>query len=181
MRELSHWPIKLLCFFFFLFFIIAFFLQRDFPIRVVAGEDSPGTWMSGALLVIAATTSLVISNREGWWPWSLFFVFFVVLALDERFMFHEQIKEYLIFSLGKSTPRLIYELPVMLGACVGVCIAFMLWHCVNKGSRVLLMCAALLGSLSVTLDVLNVATFFEETSKLAAELFICCAVMRKAE
>jgi hypothetical protein len=179
MKATNHLATKLLCTFFILFFAVAFFLQRDFPINVVAGEDSPGTWMSGALLIIAATTSLVIGKREGWWPWSLFFIFFIALALDERFMFHEQLKERIIFSYGKSISSLIYELPVMFGACVGACAAFTFWRYVDNLSRLLLICAALLGTLSVILDVLNVATFFEESCKLAGELLICCSLIRK--
>jgi hypothetical protein len=176
-----HLATIILCTFFILYFIIAFLLQQNFPVLVVAGENSPGTWMSGALLIICATISLIIAIRQGWWPWTLLFIFFIILALDERFMFHEQLKEHIIFTYGKSTSRFAYELPVMVGACMGGIAAFVLWGYFDKTCRVLLVSAALLGTLSLILDVLSVGIFLEESFKLVAELLVTCALVRKVE
>lgn len=175
----KHLGVKILCVFFTLYFIVAFFLQRNFPVRVVAGEESPGTWMSGALLVMGATISLIIGIREGWWPWSLLFIFFIVLALDERFMFHEQLKANIIFFYGRSTSPFSYELPVILAACMGVGVIYTLRQYVHGASRTGLVCAAVLGSLSVILDVLSIGIFFEECFKLLAELCIVCTLLHK--
>lgn len=181
MKKHRYVTTKILCVFFLSYFTVAFFYQRDFPVLGVAGEESPGTWMSGALLVICATICLLMTTQQGWWPWSLLFVFFVVLALDERFMFHEQLKANIIFSYGKSTSPFAYELPVIIGACGGVGISFILWKQSNVMSRALLVSGGMLGLLSVVLDVLNVGVFFEECFKLLAELFIVCVLLRKVE
>jgi len=181
MRRPDHLATKILCAFFILYFAIAFFFQQDFPVLVVAGEQSPGTWMSGALLVSGAVISLITGTRQGWWPWSLLFIFFMVLSLDERFMFHEQLKAHIIFFYGKSTSVFLYELPVIMGACLGACVTFIVWCYVDVLSRTLLILAAVLGVLSIILDILNVGIFFEECFKLLAELFVVCCLLRNVD
>lgn len=171
--------LTLLVSFFILVFTGAFAFNRQFPQLVITGEASVGTWMSGALLIMSATLCLILVMRAKAFPWLLLATFFFILALDERFMFHEQLKTQLIFSYGLGS-RWMYELPVILGAIVGIFAAGLLWLQLDGTGRALLASAVVLGSISVLLDILASGVLWEECCKLIAELLVTCALLRKA-
>jgi hypothetical protein len=171
-----------LCIFFVSVFTVAFIFNPHYPMFVIAGESSVGTWMSGVLLVISGTTVSIVGMRQGWFPWLPLSAFFMLLALDERFMFHERWKQRIIFSAhDKNVSRWVYELPVMAGACAGALVAFVLWRYLRGGSRVLLLCASVLGAASVAVDVLAAGVLWEECLKLLAELLMVCALLSRIE
>ena len=182
MRKSEKTAVILLCSFFIIVFAVAFIWYRHYPMLVIAGEDSVGTWMSGVLLVMSGTISMLIGVREGKVFWFVASSFFLLLACDERFMFHEQLKEKIIFSyadnLGAS--RWIAESPVLVGACVGAIMTYFLWLHLNNKSKFLLALAMLFGSASVVIDVMSSGVFWEECFKLSGELAICCALVLKA-
>jgi hypothetical protein len=176
MRISARIAIVLLCSFFFLVFTVAFWWNPHFPVFVLAGENSVGSWMSDTLLIFIASLCLFNSMHDRSHPWILFAGFFLLLALDERFMFHEQIKEHIIFSSG-TTSRWVYELPVIAGACIGSWIAVLLWRHLSSRSRVLLLLATIFGIASVTVDVFAAGIVWEECFKLFAELLMACALL----
>ena len=183
-RRSASKAVGLLCVFFILVFLVALTFNSNYPVLILAGESSVGTWMSGVLLVVSATASMIISMRRGWLPWFFIAAFFFMLALDERFMFHERMKEHIIFNIthNVSRSRLLNELPVIVAACVGVVVAFILWRNLLHGrNRILLFCAAILGTASVTVDVLAAGVLWEECFKLLAELSIACALLGELE
>ncbi len=182
-RPPGNKAVGLLCVFFVLILIVSLASNHYYPVLVIAGELSVGTWLSGVLLVVSATTALIIGMRRGGFPWFLISAFFFVLALDERFMFHERMKEYIVFHFTHNymRSRLINELPVIAGACVGAFVSFMLWRHLHGRNRVLLLCAAVLGTASVTIDVLEAGVLWEECFKLLGELSIACAVLGEVE
>jgi len=169
--------------FFISVFTIALIYSPYNPTLIISGEESVGTWMSGVLLVTSATASLIISMRMGWFPWWFIAIFFLVLALDERFMYHEQLKERIIFSSDHPAfvSRWTYELPVLAGAAVGVGITIILWRNLRRQGRLLLVGALLLGSTSVIMDVLDWGVFVEDSCKLLGELTITVAILREVE
>lgn len=178
MKISARIAIALLCGFFIIVLATAFFSNPYFPMVVLARENSAGTWMSGTLLTFMASLCLFISMKQRWHPWLLFAIFFMVLALDERFMFHEQIKERIIFSFQEVTlSRLVYELPVIIGACLGGFISVLLWRQMPSKSRILLAAAVVLGATSVMLDVLGGGVLWEDSCKLLAELLMACALL----
>jgi hypothetical protein len=152
-------------------------LQRQYPVLAISGEQSPGTWMSGALLLLSAGLSLALSFRS-MFPWVIVFVFFLVLAIDERFMIHEQLKEHIVFTYPHAS-RFLYELPVMLAACVGSVVAWVLFSELDAAGRILLSGAALLGTTSVIIDVLAAGVLIEDAAKLLAELLVTLAMARR--
>lgn len=174
--------VLLLCVFFFLILSIAFFYHRHFPVLVLAGENSVGTWMSGTLLIFMFALSFVLSMKERRHPWLFLSAFFMLLALDERFMFHERMKEWIIFSShGHAPSRWIYEMPAMAGACAGVFVAIILFRYLSGISRILLLCVVPLGLASVLIDILAGGVFPEECFKLLAELLMVCALVVKVK
>ncbi|HEY5745604.1 MAG TPA: hypothetical protein VIU12_05990 [Chryseolinea sp.] len=182
-RRSASKAVGLLCVFFVLVLFVALASNHYYPVLVIAGESSVGTWLSGVLLVVSATVALIIGLRRDWLPWFLISAFFFVLALDERFMFHERMKEYIIFHFTHNfvRSRLTNELPVITAAVVGGLVSFMLWRHLHGKSRILLLCAAVLGTASVTIDVLEAGVLWEECFKLLAELSIACALLGEVE
>lgn len=174
--------IVLLLSFFILVFAFAFAFNPHFPQLVLAGESSVATWMSGALLIISASLCLVMVMYKGNGLWYILTAFFFLLAADERFMFHEQLKERIIFSFQPSKiSALIYELPVIAGACLGAVMARLLWLQLRGMSRVFLLCAVALGILSVVIDIFTAGVLWEEGFKLLAELLVTCALLKKTK
>jgi hypothetical protein len=169
----------MVCGFSFLVLFAAFLADRRYPVTVIAGETSPGTWLSGALLVTAAVLSLIAGMRRGWLPWSAYSLFFSVLSLDERFMFHEAIKRRILFAFPGLPPGLhwICEAPVLLGAAAGAGIAFHLWRRAERRTRVFLGAAVLLGAVSAAMDVLRLGVFFEDACKILGELSLVCGLL----
>jgi hypothetical protein len=169
-----------LCLFFISVFTIAFIFHPHYPLLVIAGESSVGTWMSGVLLITCAIISLLIGMKGSWWPWLPTTLFFFLLALDERFMFHEQLKERLVFSYHPTfgTSHLFYEIPVMVGALFGGLMTYLLWQHL-RNCRPLLLSAALLGTLSVVFDITSASVLLEECFKLLGELMLAVALVKR--
>lgn len=165
---------------FIIFFAIAFTWQSYNPVLILAGESSPGTWMSGVLLIASATLALITGMHRGWYPWYIVAVFFYILAADERFMFHERMKEKIIFSVAAAeTSRWLYELPVILGACAGIVLIALIWRHLQQTGRVLVVLAGITGSISVGFDILQAGVVWEEAFKLLGELLLVCALLKE--
>ena len=173
--------ILLLCSFFFVVLAFSFAANRHFPIKVVGGENSVGAWMSDALLIFMAALCLFMSMTRRWYPWLFFAAFFMLLALDERFMFHEQIKQRILFSSSAiHMSRWIYELPVIIGAVVGFSLSFVLWRHLPVRVRLFLPFVVAFGAASVVIDVIGAGVLWEESCKLMAELLMACILLRTA-
>ena len=176
-KFLKAWGVLLL--FFTIVLTISFLLNPHFPQLVIVGESSVGTWISGALLIISGSFCLITGMREGY-IWFLITAFFFGLAMDERFMFHEQLKERLIFTFRLSRSLFwIYELPVILAALGGGFVAYLLWTKLNGISRIFLLCAVIFGTSSVVFDVFALGVLWEECFKLLAEVLISGALLKK--
>lgn len=181
MTNRYYFAIGLLSLFFILAFLIALLFNHHHPILVLTGERSVGTWMSGALLMMAATTAMIVGIQQSFHPWFLLSAFFLLLSVDERFMIHEGMKDWIIFSLNNCSwkSQWIYELPVMAGGVAGACISILLWRYFQGSGRILLAFATLFGTISVVVDVISLGVFWEEIFKLFAELLIVCALIGK--
>jgi hypothetical protein len=176
----EHYSVIGLWLFFILSFLIPLVFFPNAPQQIIAGEDSVGTWMSGVLLIISATVCSLIATNRKWCPWLLFTLFFIALAIDERFMLHEAIKRTLVFTSydhsGKSN-NIVGEIPVIAGACIGVIVAIMLWRSVHASVRWFIIAGAMLGTASVVIDVMAVGVLWEDSLKLLAELMVTSALM----
>ncbi|QQS05759.1 MAG: hypothetical protein IPK50_02460 [Fibrobacterota bacterium] len=147
------------------------------PVLVVSGEDSLGTWLSGAMLVACCAFSLHLWKMRGARPWSPLALFFGLLALDERFMFHESMKERIQVGFGDmSPPNIVSEFPVIGGALLGIAVCCALWRKLPSKGRALLVSGAVLGAASVAMDVLHQGALPEDACKLLAELCVLQAL-----
>ncbi len=163
------------------FFAVAISLNQRHPVLVIAGEDSPATWLSGALLIANATLSGTIAYREGWFPWIVLTAFFFLLAIDERFMIHETLKDHILHSRGKDVALWIKELPVMIGALTGLAVAVILFQKMNMTGKVLLSVAVLFGLISVVMDIFSLGVIPEEICKLVGEISLCIALFVRSQ
>jgi hypothetical protein len=160
--------------------ITALLFRPDYPVLVVVGESSVGTWVSGVLLIFSAAFSLIIALQRSNRFWYFITSFFIVLALDERFMFHEQIKEFILFGhRSQQVSVWVLEMPVLAGAFVGLLVSISLWSFFSKQSRIYLAAAVVSGTISVSMDVLATGALWEELLKLSAELLITFALMNE--
>jgi hypothetical protein len=182
MRSPHYSAAGILCVFLAVVFTIAFMNNRHYPTNVIAGESSVGTWASGVLLVMSGTISLIFGMRRGWFPWSVVAIFFLILALDERFMLHEAVKMRIIFHYGldPAQQHLVAELPVIFGAALGALVSFSLWKHFHKTGRGLLIGAIVLGTASVTMDVFALGVLWEDSFKVFAELLVTTALLSEA-
>lgn len=165
----------LLCSFFFIVFSAALWWSNLPAVLIIGGEDSVGSWMSGVLLVISSTLSAVIASMRRWYPWTLFSIFFMLLAIDENFMIHEAIKRWIIFTNFEKTNEPVYwigEIPVVLAACFGIAIAWVLWKHTAGNVRWLIVAGGLFGAASVAIDVASSGIIWEDSFKLLGELSI---------
>jgi hypothetical protein len=159
-------------------FGIAWRINPNYPRLILAGESSVATWASGMLLVMCGTFSLVLANRSKSLTWLSAATFFFVLAIDERFMIHEYIKQRLVFGYPSSS-NLVHELPVVGGAIIGSVMSFLLWHNLSRGARLLLLGAVILGTVSVVIDIMDAGVIMEEVAKILAEVMITIALLSK--
>lgn len=115
--------------------------------------------------------------------WGIVTFFFTVLSLDERFMFHEQIKERIIFGSTKiaESGRWIYEFPVLIASGVGIYFSILLWQNLQRHGRILLIWAVFFGSSKVAFDVFCLGAFWEGSFKLLAEFALVCALFGEVD
>ncbi|HEY0652011.1 MAG TPA: hypothetical protein VGD65_02745 [Chryseosolibacter sp.] len=177
MKVSSGYAIGVLVSLFVLVLVGALSFNSHFPVLVFAGENSVGTWMSGVLLIFCAAICLSISMTKRWYPWLPLTLFFFLLAFDERFMIHERIKEWILFSSVRPS-RWLYELPVVIGAVIGGIVALIVWRHTRGGSRLLLLAAVVCGLASVAIDILAAGVLLEECFKLLAELLVASLLLR---
>lgn len=159
-------------------FGLAWMINPHYPRLILVGESSIATWMSGTLLVMCGTLCLVVANRSGWYPWLVIVAFFFVLAIDERFMIHEYFKQRLVFAHPDAS-WLLHEVAVIVGACIGAIVSVILWPQIAAVSRRLLLCAVVLGLVSVVIDIADAGVLCEEIAKLLAEILITTALLAK--
>ncbi len=180
MRSKNHKiAVLVLVSFFILVLGIALLLNPYYPVLVFAGESSAGTWMSGAMLVMAATLSLTRAIQKGWWPWIPVSIFFLMLVIDEHFMFHETIRERLLFAYT-DLPWLS-QLPILAAGLTGLFVTLILWREFLPFNRIILAAVVIFGGLSLIYDILEAGVMIEEILKLAAELCLVISLTGEME
>ncbi len=161
--------------------ITSFVVNRHYPLSVLSGEKSVGTWVSVFLLSASTAFAFVIMMKKGFFPWMPVILFLFTLAIDERFMFHESLKEMIIFSQRPHlSPHSLWgELPVILAGIVGGGIVLLIWKNIQRGNRLFILLAMCFGGLSVLLDVTNRLLIVEDLAKICGELFLAICFLRE--
>lgn len=172
-----------LIFIIFVFLGIAVYSTYPWYIRTFVGESSAATWLSSSLLVMISALTLVnyiFDNKILWFGVSSSFFY---LACDEKFMLHEQYKEYILFNIFNADLEkmgLWGEFPIFVYMLIGVIVFyFLLFQTKNIYFRVLLVLVLLSGLISFSFDVLKINALIEDIFKIITELLFLIAMYYK--
>lgn len=162
----------------------------------VALEDSPVAWLQSSLLVACACAAgfraMVALPAEpakhlrGPLPWVLLALLLILAALDERFMLHERIQEFILFEIFDGNPALkrLTQAVMLVYAVAGLAVILWLrgamtapaWRWCRAGIAVGFAAIAMdLAFDSVTLQV------FEELLEVAAVTLFLCGLFREVD
>lgn len=156
-------------------------------------ERSALTWFSSIQLWTIALTCLWIAWRTSatriWWALAGAFFFF---SVDERFQFHERVREYFFkpHGIGTQLPGLhAGDFLFVLAAPVGIWVASRLWRLLSRPARLRLAVGVVCAALAVVLDGFEWSTenehlrrlqFWEEILETAAQTGFLMGFLRHA-
>lgn len=160
----------------------------------LALENSPLAWLQSSLLVAAASVAGVralVAAAQGAaapegrpWRWGVIALLLLGAALDERFMGHERIQEWVFYDLLNGQPA-FHQVPQTLTALYGLVGLWVLgWmrRVMDPSAWRACRAAVVLGLLAILLDL----TFdtvriqlFEELLETAAETAFLCGLFRE--
>jgi hypothetical protein len=133
----------------------------DWPFleRAIALEDAPIAWLQSTLLAASAVAclqhSVVTTARRS--RWCLVAAALFALALDERFMGHERLKEWIwleLFDADSLRAGRWPDLPILLYAIGGVAsVTWIVREIRDRYSRCLLWAAIGCGTVALIIDV----------------------------
>lgn len=155
--------------------------------RAMLFEDSPTAWLSSVLLAGAALVSLLNGElaAPARWTWRFAAFALALMALDERFMGHERLKEWLLFSVfDGELPRMgwLGDLPVAIYGLGGLAVLWRLHARQALGpGRVWLIAAVFLGLAALVFDIAGLGAWFqvlEEALEVSAEAVFLGALVR---
>jgi len=153
--------------------------------EAVAPERSPLTWLSSALIAAGAAVCLSLAMRSGRpWRFGAIAAGLAFMALDERFMFHERLKDLILWraydgDLGAM--GVVGDLPMLAYAAGGAAVLVLLWRVVaTRTARILLATAIGLGAVCVGLDLAfggGWPQVIEELTEIVAEGVLLVALL----
>jgi hypothetical protein len=160
--------------------------------QAVAVEEAPTAWLQSSMLWSCASLALLLATVE---ParlpgWSLIAVGLAAAALDERFMGHERLKDWILFRFyGGNLEAMgrVGDLPILVYGLGGLLVLAWLIRSPARprfaGLR-WMVAAVLAGFVALGLDLAGNDLFvqvFEEGFELLAETLFACALLRHAQ
>jgi hypothetical protein len=137
--------------------IAVVFAEWPFIERAIALEDAPIAWLQSTLIVASAVTCLCRGIMSGRPAWNAIAAALLVLALDERFMGHERLKEWIwleFFDADWSRAGRWPDVPMLFVAAVGAAVVTWITREIPAGYPAGLMWAALAaGAAALAMDV----------------------------
>lgn len=157
----------------------------------LALENSPLAWQQSSLLIASATVASLIAtatstNYRDQGIWIITAGLLVLAALDERFMGHERIQEFLFFECLGGNP--VWQtwtdgITVAYGIA-GLAILTKLWKTLCPEARKLCIVGLLIGLAAIALDVAfdSIAIqMIEESLEVLAETSFLCGLFREVD
>jgi len=160
--------------------------------QAVAVEEAPTAWLQSSMLWSCASLALLLATVE---ParlpgWSLIAVGLAAAALDERFMGHERLKDWILFRFyGGNLEAMgrVGDLPILVYGLGGLLVLAWVIRSPARprfaGLR-WMVAAVLAGFVALGLDLAGNDLFvqvFEEGFELLAETLFACALLRHAQ
>lgn len=161
----------------------------------LALEESPIAWLQSSLLVACACAAGFramlapagepAKNPRAPLPWVVFSLLLIVAALDERFMLHERVQEFILFEVLDGDPALkrLTQVVTLAYALAGV--GVMLWLRKAMAAPAWRWCRAgiAVGIAAVVMDVAFdsiTLQIFEELLEVVALTLFLCGLFREA-
>ncbi|WP_124541702.1 hypothetical protein [Piscinibacter terrae] len=173
-------------------FVAIIWLNWPWLEQAVAVEEAPTAWLQSSMLWSCASLALLLATVERSRPpgWSLVAVGLAGAALDERFMGHERLKDWILFRFyGGNVEAMgrVGDLPILVYGLGGVLVLAWLLRSPAAprfaGMR-WMVAAVLAGFVALGLDLASNDLFvqvFEEGFELLAETLFACALLRHAQ
>jgi len=151
---------------------VAIFLIAAWPNwwEPVVYERSPMTWLQSVLLLLCSISAFLCAglcklegNTRKTLLWSGIGLFFLFLTLDERFMFHENLRDTFFAPRGIRMPPFYWTSPgdfvPLLYAVLGLAGLPLVFHLFKerRSCLILLLTAVLLGLVIIVTDSINTA------------------------
>jgi hypothetical protein len=173
-------------------FVAIIWLHWPWLEQAVAVEEAPVAWLQSSMLWCCASLALLLATVEHsrLSGWSLVALGLAGAALDERFMGHERLKDWILFRFhGGNVEAMgrVGDLPILVYGVGGVLVLAWLLRSkvLPRFAGLRWMTAALIaGFVALGLDLASNDLFvqvFEEGFELLAETLFACALLRHAQ
>jgi len=163
--------------------------------QALALEESPIAWLQSSLLVACACAAgframmtppaEAVQKLRGPLPWAALALLLVLAALDERFMFHERVQDFILFELLGGDPSLkrLSQAAILAYAVAGVGVVLWLRQAMSAPAWRWCRAGIAVGFAGIAMD----ATFdsvsvqvFEELLEAGAETLFLCGLFMEA-
>jgi hypothetical protein len=155
----SLWLCLVLSIFVISFFATVSWIYWPWLEKAIAVEEAPVAWLQSSLLWSCAVMTLLLSciNQQHRAGWLIAGTALICAALDERFMGHEQLKDWLLFEVfGGSQSAMGWRGDAVMLAypIAGLYFALWIWKVFGPGvSRKLVIAAVAVGSIAIAMDI----------------------------
>jgi len=149
-------------------------------------EEAPIAWLQSTVLAAGAVGCLAhgLIGSRGTLGWSLSAMGLFALALDERFMGHERLKEWIWLEIFDGDVRRLWiwgDLPILIDGSIALAAAvWIVRQTRSRAAAVFLAIAAGLGAVAVVMDLATTSLsvqMWEELIELAAESCFLAATL----
>jgi hypothetical protein len=152
----------------------------------VGVEEAPIAWLQSTVLAGSAVACLAhaLTRSRGTLGWSLSAVGLFALALDERFMGHERLKEWIWLEIFDGDVRRLWiwgDLPILVNGAVGLAVAiWIVRQTRDRHATRLIVTAAAIAAAALAMDLASRSLWlqvWEELLELTAESCFLAAVL----
>jgi hypothetical protein len=149
-------------------------------------EEAPIAWLQSTVLAASAVACLAhaLTRSRGTLAWSLSALGLFALALDERFMGHERLKEWIWLEIFDGDVNRLWiwgDLPIVVNGAIALTAALWIARATRSIAAAIWLCvAAAFGAIAVAMDLATtsiVVQVWEELIELTAESCFLAAVL----
>lgn len=149
-------------------------------------EDAPIAWVQSTVLAASAVACLAhaLTRARGTIGWSLSAAGLFALALDERFMGHERLKEWIWLEIFDGDVDRLWiwgDVPIVVNGLIALTAALWIARATRCVAAVIWLCVATtFGAIAVAMDLATtsiVVQVWEELIELTAESCFLVAVL----
>jgi hypothetical protein len=137
-------------------------------------EEAPVAWLSSSLLVAGSVTALNAAPTGNRLAWLALCALLLVMAVDERFMGHERLRDWLAVGAWGNTVLLAYP---AAGAPI---VRALLREIPQTRARALILAGVVIAAVAIALDIafeIMILQILEELLEVLAETLFLCGLL----